>query len=107
MVDVTVDPVSGPGEPTLVAVKLQASGWELNLRATPAALATLGQIREADWAARRCLHVGESAGSRVHWAADGDTATIMVGHDDETWDIAMSLPVTAVDAIVAAVRGRQ
>ena len=85
-----------------VAVKLQSPAWELNLRATPGELAALSGIRSADWASRRCLHVGESAGSRVHWAADGEIATIMVGHDDETWDFAVTLPVATVEEIAAA-----
>jgi hypothetical protein len=37
----------------------------------------------------------------VHWAAEGETATILVGHDEETWDIALTVPVATVDTIVA------
>ena len=54
----------------------------------------LGSIREADWTKRRCLHIGQSAGASVHWAADGKTATILVGGYQETWDIAVSVPIT-------------
>ncbi|MDQ7905333.1 hypothetical protein RB614_12440 [Phytohabitans sp. ZYX-F-186] len=90
-----------------VAVKLQAPEWELNLRATAADLVTLEGIREADWASRRSLHVGEAAGVRVHWAADGEIATVMVGHDDETWDFAAMLPVASVEGIAAAARQSQ
>jgi hypothetical protein len=101
MADVSLHLISDDGEPTMVLVKLQAPDWELNFRATPEDLAGLGTIRDTDWAARRCLHIGESAGSPVHWAADGQMTTIMVGQDDETWDIALNVPTTAVDEIVA------
>jgi hypothetical protein len=101
MVDVTLNQASAPGEPVVVAVKIQSPAWELNFRATPEELAGLSSIREADWAARRCLHIGESAGTSVHWSAEGDTATIMVGRDDETWDIAVTVPVATVEAIAA------
>jgi hypothetical protein len=101
MADVTLNLASDPGEPVLVAVKVQSPAWELNFRATPDELAGLRAIREADWAARRCLHVGESAGSRVHWSAADGTATIMVGEDDETWDFAVTMPIASVDRIVA------
>jgi hypothetical protein len=37
----------------------------------------------------------------VHWSAEGETATIMVGHDEESWDIAMMVAISTVDAIVA------
>jgi hypothetical protein len=39
-----------------------------------------------DWSTRRGRAVGESAAAGVFWAADARTATILVGHDDETWD---------------------
>jgi hypothetical protein len=100
MADVTLNLASGPGEPMLVLVKVQTSAWEFNFRATPEDLAALGAIRDTDWARRKCLHVGESAGAPVHWAAEGDNATILIGDDDETWDIALMVPVVTVDEIV-------
>jgi hypothetical protein len=88
---------------SVVLVKLSTAAWEFNFRATSGELAGLGSIRDADWLARRCLHIGESAGAPVHWAAqgaEGETVTIMVGHDPETWDISLTVPVAAVDTIV-------
>jgi hypothetical protein len=101
MADVTLNLASGRGEPILVLVKLQSPTWELNFRATLEELAGLRSIRDTNWAARQCLHIGESAGAPVHWSAEGETATTMVGHNDETWDIAVTIPVSTVDAIVA------
>jgi hypothetical protein len=89
------------GEPLLLLVKLQSQHWELNFRATPDDMAGLDAIRDTDWAARRCLHIGRSAGTAVHWSAQGETATIMVGHDDESWDIAVTVPIATVEAILA------
>jgi len=99
--DVSLELNSAPGEPVFVAVKLQSPSWELNFRAGPEELMRLGTIRETNWAPRRCLHVGRCAGTQVHWAADGDTVTVMVGADDETWDVAVTVPLATVDRIVA------
>jgi hypothetical protein len=101
MADVTLNLASGRHGPLLVLVKLQGPTWEFNFRASPEELAILGGIHETDWAARRCLHVGKSAGAPVHWSAQGDVATVTVGRDEETWDIAMTFPVATVDKIVA------
>jgi hypothetical protein len=101
MVHVTVNLASRRDEPILVAVKLQSSAWELNFRAAPEELAGLGSIREADWVTRRCLHIGTSAGAPVDWSVAGETTTIMVGHDEETWDIAVTVPIATVETIVA------
>lgn len=101
MPDVTLGLVSASGEPELVTVKIQSSEWELNFQATPEELISLSAVRKTDWTARQSQHVGECAGSAVHWTADGDTVTIMVGDDDETWDVAVMVPVAVVDRIVA------
>jgi hypothetical protein len=47
--------------------------------------------------------VGRSAGASVFWSSDGEVATILVGQDDETWDIAVSVPVTLVEDLVQTV----
>ena len=93
--DVTVE-VDAAGD---VAVKLQNDQWEVNFRASRAELVTLSGIRSADWNERRSIRAGESAGAPAFWASDGDDATLMIGSDDETWDIAISLPVAAVENI--------
>jgi len=95
VVDVTVDD-DGPD----VHVKLQDASWEINFGATRAELAALRSIRDADWDDRRSLHVGRSAGALLHWSCRDDTVTIMMGRDDETWDIAVEVPVATVDEIV-------
>jgi hypothetical protein len=101
--DLSLGLASPPGEPILVAVKLQTPSWELNFRASPDELISLSTVRETDWADRRCLHVGQCAGSQVHWAADGDVVTVMVGDDDETWDVAVTVSLATVDKVVADV----
>jgi hypothetical protein len=101
MVDVTIEaetPV--PGGSQLMLVKLQSSAWEINVRATREELLSLREIRDAVWADRRSLQVGTSAGAPVHWSASGGTATVMVGHDDETWDIAIDVPIASIEEIV-------
>ncbi|MEV0291875.1 hypothetical protein AB0H36_47825 [Kribbella sp. NPDC050820] len=36
-------------------------------------------------------------------AQTGKAATIMIGHDDETWDLAISVPLGLVDDLVRQV----
>lgn len=107
MVDVTLevlaDAAAGTtGSGPVVAVKLQSPDWELNVTAPAADLARLRDIRTADWSARRSLAAGRCAGATVFWAMGEDGAvTVLVGHDDETWDIAVGIPVAAADEIAA------
>jgi hypothetical protein len=108
VVDVTLDVESSSGGPAApgVLVKLQAETWELNLWAPLADLARLREVRDADWAARRSLAIGTCAGAPVYWAMSGwglrqAEVVILVGHDDETWDVAVGIPLATADEIAS------
>lgn len=97
MVDVTVEePVD-----SLLSVKLQSETWELNISASASDLRRLDNITDADWLARRSLAIGTSAGAPVFWAMSRQDVTILIGHDDETWDIAVTVPFGVVGEIVS------
>jgi hypothetical protein len=96
MVDVTVESAG-----SVVVMKLQTETWELNIRAPVADFVRLHGINDADWDARRSLAIGTCADARVHWAASGGQAMILIGHDDETWDIAVAVPVATVHEIAS------
>jgi hypothetical protein len=100
MADVSFDLVSAPGEPVLLLVMLQGPEWVLSFRATPGELDTLRWIREAGRAGHPALRVGEAVGAAVHWAVDGDAATVMVGESAEAWDFAVTVQLTDIDRIV-------
>ena len=96
MVDVTLD-TQADGR---VLVKLQTDGWEVNVHASRAELRKLTGIHAAEWDERRSIRAGESAGSPAFWAIDGANATLMIGHDDETWDVSVTFPLAAVAEII-------
>jgi len=85
-------------------LKLQGGDfWELNIRLTRAEISSLTEIRNTDWAARKTIKAGEAANSSVFWTAENETATIMIGHDDETWDFAVCIPTIQIEKIVKEV----
>jgi hypothetical protein len=51
---------------------------------------------------QRSIAAGESAEASVFWASSGDEATIMLGRDDETWDVALTVPTEVVERIAWA-----
>jgi hypothetical protein len=100
-VDFTVEP-EGAG----LLVKLQTAEWEANVHASTEELLRLSDIRSVRWSERRSISAGESAGVRVYWSAgERDHANLMIGHDDETWDVSVIVPFTIIDQIVQAARG--
>jgi hypothetical protein len=99
MADVVVDAEVDDGR-VVACAKIGNGQWEVNIRAAPQEFAALSSIRSAEWAERRSIQVGQSAGAAVFWSCEGATATILIGSDDETWDVALQVPVELVDQIV-------
>jgi hypothetical protein len=83
-----------------ILVKIQALAWEVNVRSSADDLRKLKDIRSADWDQRRSVQVGASAEASAFWSCRGDEVTLMIGHNDETWDVAVTFPVAIVQAIV-------
>lgn len=80
-------------------VKLATRDWQLNIRATLEDLARLTDIRTADRLSHRSLAVGTAAGAPVFWSTTEGHASILVGADDEAWDIALLIPLSAVEEL--------
>ncbi len=100
MADVVVESEVDTEGRTVACAKISGGEWEVNIRATPLEFAELGAIRTATWAARKTIAAGTAAGTPVFWACDGSHVSILIGADDETWDVAVSVPVDDVDRIV-------
>ncbi|MGK5551705.1 hypothetical protein ACSNOI_08825 [Actinomadura kijaniata] len=101
MIEVSLDLDADP----MPLVMLQADAWELHIWAPLADLARLSGIRAANWDERTSLNVGTCAGAPVFWSAsEAETATILIGADDEAWDLALTVPLATVDEIAALAR---
>ena len=49
----------------------------------------------------RALRLGKCANSQAHWGRDGDkTFYLLVGHDDETWDVGLTLSDSNFSAMI-------
>ncbi|MGH3389892.1 MAG: hypothetical protein ACRDOO_13565 [Actinomadura sp.] len=99
MADVTLNESTG----SMVGMKLQATTWELNIWAPAADFVRLHAIKDADWAMRRPLAIGTCADANVYWTPNDDqpTVTVLIGHDGETWDAAVIVPLETVHEIAS------
>ena len=96
----TFDIESSPGAPVLM--KLQTETWEVNVWAALTDLAQLRNIRDADWTARRSMAIGTCAGASVYWAMLGEEqVSVLIGHDDETWDVGVTIPLATAYEIAS------
>lgn len=105
---ITVDvDYSFDGDKRFYAVSLSTDTWMALIHIAPDEVGRLTEVASRTWD-DGSLRIGESAGSSVFWSidAEGDTDTvgILIGHDDETWDISFAVPVATIAEIVDAIK---
>ena len=82
-----------------ITIKISAASFELNIRIPAAQIYLLKNVASTSWESG-ALKLGQSANNDVFWCAGADDMmSVMVGHDDQTWDICFQLPKTVVNDI--------
>jgi hypothetical protein len=84
---------------TDIQVKIQSSTWELNLYVTPTELLSIAEVRAATWNDRSSYRLGAVGRMPAWWCVDGDEMDVLIGEDDETWEIALRMPTSVLDQI--------
>ncbi len=75
------------------AIKIGHAVFELNVYVERTELPLFSRVPAADWDQRGSVRIGRSAGALAFWSTKGDTVSILVGRDDETWDFAVGIPM--------------
>ena len=105
LIDVEVD-YSFEGEKKFYAVALSTTTWLVMIHIAPEDVALLGEVTSRSWD-DGALRIGDSAGTSVFWSVNGeddkDTVVILVGEDDETWDISFAVPAATIDVILSEI----
>jgi hypothetical protein len=71
----------------------------LLIRIERADLGVLAGVASAWWRERRSIAAGTALGNSVFWCRDEDaqdTVVVLVGRDDETWELALRVPLDLV-----------
>jgi hypothetical protein len=108
-VDVSLEPmVDAPGGETWQA-KIASDLFEVNVQASLDDLLRLAGVRGTSWNDRTCLRVGTCLDAAVFWCSNADVGhddevSLLVGHDEETWDVSLTIPVQAIDDLVSEAR---
>jgi hypothetical protein len=86
------------------SIKIQQEPFEINITVRKEEIRLFGKVRNACWDNRGSIRFGECADAPVFWCSTSTDISILVGHDDETWDIAVTIPLSAIDDIEAALQ---
>jgi hypothetical protein len=100
-VSVTVEAERKPKQVSYL-LKLQAEVFEVNIRIPQAEVEELKLVASSRWE-DGSMQIGESAGAPVFWSTEDGVVAILIGEDDENWDIALSVPLAVMDTIIDAI----
>ena len=92
----------GKGKAASYLLTLEAEVFEVNIRIPVDEAEELKLVSSSRWE-DGSMQVGESAGVPVFWSTDDGMVAILIGKDDENWDIALSVPAETMDSIIQAV----
>jgi hypothetical protein len=90
------------GKPCFI-LKFQKQDWEMNVWMTAEELALIPNVRTARWDGRGSIQLGECAGFPTFWSFENGNISILVGHDDESWDFGVTLPERIIDDVLAEI----
>jgi hypothetical protein len=92
----------GKGKAASYQIKLGADVFEVNVRVPADDVHELKLVASSTWE-EGSMQIGESAGAPVFWSCDDGMVAILIGEDDEMWDVALSVPVEVMEQIIGAV----
>lgn len=90
------------GKKVSYILTLEAEVFEVNIHIPGEEAEELKLVAGSRWE-DGSMQIGESAGVPVFWSTDDGMVAILIGADDENWDIALSVPVETMDRIIEAV----
>jgi hypothetical protein len=87
--------VTADYDPVDQVLRISGPGYYLLIAMPAPELAILRDVQGASWEARRTITAGRVLDSPVHWCqstVDPQAVSVLVGADDETWELALEFP---------------
>lgn len=88
----TVEKAFFENDKPALLLKIQEPSYEVNIWFSPTEVEALNKVLSTNWR-NETVKSGRSANSHVFWSSDNikKIISIMIGNDDETWDICINL----------------
>lgn len=82
-------------------LKISSNTLEFNLLVPKPEINYLIQnINKTNWVTRNSIKAGTCLNSSIFWCLNEDgSISLLIGHDDETWEIGLKLPFELIDKI--------
>ena len=100
-VAVTLDWVLDEQDDFVYCLKIQGGdGWEMNIWVTEEELKSIPNAKTARWDERGSLKIGKCLNSPTFWSCANGNLSILVGEDDETWEVGITMKEEILEDIV-------
>ncbi|MCC7197433.1 hypothetical protein IT413_04545 [Candidatus Peregrinibacteria bacterium] len=75
------------------SIKLASEQYEVNVHIALPQIEILKSLNQNSWDETHAIKLGISANSNVFWVYNksDETLSILIGHDDQTWDISITI----------------
>jgi hypothetical protein len=80
-------------------IKVATVTYEVNVWIPVRKIKKLRDVPQTRWLGR-ALRLGRSAGSDVFWCCDDNKVGILIGRDDETWDVGITISLSTFQRIL-------
>ena len=100
MHSVSIDEGFGADGASCFFIKLQGPECEVNVTTSARELEELRAVGSARWLDRKSLRIGQCLGTPVFWSLQDGRLSVLVGPDDETWEVGYSAPESIVTALL-------
>jgi hypothetical protein len=84
---------------------LSGPDFYLLIRIAPTELLSLRRVHGASWDGRKAIKAGVALGNPVFWcrsSVDPTAVSVLVGADDETWELSLELPADVLARVLPA-----
>jgi len=98
----TVEKVTLDNASTRISLKIRDESYELTIWLSKNCIDKLKNIENMPWD-DGSIKVGKSAGSDVFWACEEEIVSILIGGDDEAWDIGFFVPLELLNDVISEI----
>jgi hypothetical protein len=88
-------------------IKIQLKDAEVNIWIKPEEMDRFSEVATASWDDRASIQIGSCFDAPVYWCCGADSVSILIGQDDETWDVCFTVQHSVIRDIQAELQTKK
>jgi hypothetical protein len=101
VIDIDLDPTGG--DDGCVRLALSTDQFHVVVHIPPEQLPRFAEVGGRRWT-DGAIPIGRCAGGGAFWSTNDGALSLLIGHDDQTWDVSLSMPADTLTQIMATLQ---